>query len=79
MLAPGAYLLLAFQVGDARVHLEQAYGHAVSLDAYRLSPDVVSELLSQFGLVVNARLLREPDKNETIQQAYLLARKSVEA
>jgi SAM-dependent methyltransferase len=79
VLAPGGYVLLAFQVGDARVHLEHAYGHEVSLDAYRRSPDVVSELLSQFGLVVNARLLREPDKNETIQQAYLLARKPVDA
>ena len=79
VLARGAYLLLAFQVGDAHVHLEQAYGHAVSLDAYRLSPDVVAELLSKSGMVVFARLLREPDKNETIQQAYVLARKPVDA
>ena len=79
VLAPGGYLLLAFQVGAARVHLEQAYGHAVSLDAYRLSPDVVTELLSQSGLVANARLVREPDETETIRQAYLLARKSVDA
>lgn len=58
----------------ARVHLEQAYGHAVSLDAYRLSPETVSELLGQSGLVVQARLLREPDQAEKVQQAYLLAR-----
>ncbi len=79
VLAPGGYLLLAFQVGDARVLLEQAYGHAVSFDVYRLSPDFVSELSSKAGLVVFARLLREPDTTETIQQAYLLARKSVDA
>lgn len=79
VLGPGGYLLLAFQVGDACVHLEKAYGHAVSLDAYRLSPEVVSELLGESGLVVRARLLREADEPEKTQQAYLLARKSVDA
>jgi len=79
VLGPGGYLLLAFQVGDARVHLDKAYGHAVSLDAFRLSPEVVSELLGESGLVVRARQLREPDEPEKIQQAYLLARKSVDA
>jgi SAM-dependent methyltransferase len=78
VLAPGGHLLLAFQVGDERVHHEQAYGHAVSLDAYRLPPDRVTELLGQAGLVVHARVLREPDEPEKLQQAYLLARKSEE-
>jgi hypothetical protein len=79
VLGPRGHLLLAFQVGDERVHLEQAYGHTVSLDAYRLSPDRIGELLNQAGLIVHARLLREPDENEKIQQAYLLARKPVES
>jgi SAM-dependent methyltransferase len=76
VLAPGGHALLAFQVGDAPVHLDQAYGHAISLDAYRLAPDVVTDLLGQSGLVVRARLLREPDDPEKVSQAYLLARKS---
>jgi SAM-dependent methyltransferase len=76
VLAPGGHLLIAFQVGDAqRVHLQQAYGHAVSFDAYRLSPDHVADLLREAGLAVHARLLREPDEPEKLQQAYLLARK----
>lgn len=75
VLGPGGHLLLAFQVGDERVHLKQAYGHAVSLDAYRLPPDRVAQLLSQAGLVVHARLFRKPDEPEKAQQAYLLARK----
>jgi SAM-dependent methyltransferase len=79
VLGPGGYLLVAFQVGDARVHLEHAYGHEVSLDVYRLSPDVVAEQLSQVGLVVCARLLREPSEPETTKQAYLLARKHADA
>jgi SAM-dependent methyltransferase len=75
VLAPGGRLLLAFKVGDERVRLEQAYGHAVSLDVYRLPPDHVAELLSQAGLVETARLVREPDETEKTRQGFLLARK----
>jgi SAM-dependent methyltransferase len=73
VLTPGGHLLVAFQAGDARVHLEHAYGHDLSLDAYRLSPDLVSELLRDSGFVVPARLVREPDELENTRQAYLLA------
>jgi SAM-dependent methyltransferase len=76
VLAPGGHLLLAFQIGDERRHLTEAFGRAVSIDAYRLQPDHVAELLGQAGLVMRARLLREPDEAvETDQRAYLLARK----
>jgi ubiquinone/menaquinone biosynthesis C-methylase UbiE len=75
VLAPGGYLLLAFQTGDTVVHLEHAYGHTLSLDAYRLSPELVSEQLRESGLVVFARLLRDAEEPEKTPQAYLLARK----
>jgi hypothetical protein len=75
VLAPGGQLLLAFQVGDERRHLEHAYGHAISLDSYRLPPERVTDLLNRAGLDVHARLVREPEKPETVRQAYLLARK----
>jgi SAM-dependent methyltransferase len=76
VLATGGHLLLAFQAGDERVHLEKAYGHDLSLDAYRLSPDHIADLLSQAGLVVDARLLREPaGPHEKVRQAYILIRK----
>lgn len=75
VLAPGGNLLLAFQVGDERVHLEQAYGHALSLDAYRLSPDRIAELLGHAGFAVSSRLLREPGERERTPQACLLVRK----
>lgn len=76
VLAPGGHLLAAFQAGDERVHLEHAYGHAISLDAYRLSPAQVTHQLSQAGLPVYASALREPQEAEKTQQAYLLARKT---
>jgi SAM-dependent methyltransferase len=75
VLASGGYALFAFQVGDARVHLEHAYGHAVALDAYRLSPDAVSVGLQLVGLPESARLVREPDAREKTPQAFVLARK----
>jgi len=75
VLAPAGQLLLAFQAGNERVHLDHAYGHDLSLDAYRLSPDRVSELLRDSGFVVSARLVREPDEPEKTPQAYLFAEK----
>ena len=78
VLAPGGHLLLAFQVGDACVRLEQAYGHAIALDACRLARTGVVEQLGAAGLVVDARLVREPTPPEKTRQAYLLARRPTE-
>jgi SAM-dependent methyltransferase len=75
VLRPHGHLLLAFQVGDERVHLERAYGHDVSLDVYRLSPDDISGQLAGAGFEVTARLIREPIGPERQRQAFLLARK----
>lgn len=76
VLVPGGHLLLAFQVGDERRHLEQAYGHRVSLDAYRLAPERIADQLCQAEFVVRARLIREPDEKEQVPQAYLLAHRA---
>ncbi|MBB4683554.1 class I SAM-dependent DNA methyltransferase [Amycolatopsis jiangsuensis] len=76
VLAPGGWLVTAFQVGDEVRRVENAYGHAVSADAHRLPVEFVSEVLSDAGLVVHARVVREPEKDyETTPQAYLTARK----
>ncbi len=79
VLAPGGYLLLAFQAGENQEHRrEEAYGHRVTLVNYLHSPDHVGELLGEVGLTVETRVLREPDDSgfETVKQAYLLARKA---
>lgn len=75
VLAPGGQLLLAFQVGDGTRRLEQAYGHAVSLDAHRMQPDRLAGQLAEAGLPVHARVVRGPQGAETLPQAYLLARR----
>ncbi len=76
VLKPGGYLLLAFQAGDDhRHHIEHAYNHDVSLDAYRLSPDRIGELLSAAGFEETARLVRRPEGVEKTPQAYLLSQR----
>ena len=76
VLVPGGQLVVSFQVGDERRHLQQAYGHAISLDAYRIQPDQLAQQLQAAGLPVHARVVRDPDDSETVPQAYLLARKT---
>ncbi|MEU4220265.1 class I SAM-dependent methyltransferase [Actinoplanes sp. NPDC026623] len=75
VLASGGHLLLGFQVGNERLHIAHGYGHSVSLDAYRLPPDDVAEFLSRAGLLVQARMVREPAAREKTQQARLLGHK----
>ncbi|EOD65629.1 class I SAM-dependent DNA methyltransferase [Amycolatopsis vancoresmycina] len=75
VLAPGGRLLTGFQVGDECLRITQGYGHDVALDAYRLPPDFVAGLCAAAGLVVEARVVREPQPPEKTPQAYLLARK----
>lgn len=75
VLAPGGHLLIAFKVGDERVHLAHAYGHDLDLDVYRFPPERVAELLSAAGLTEVARLVREADAREKTPQGFILARK----
>ncbi|MGI5273416.1 class I SAM-dependent DNA methyltransferase [Nonomuraea sp. CA-218870] len=78
VLAPGGRLLIAFKAGDAHRHADRGYGHKLSLDIYWMPPERVAGLLGAAGLVLEARLIREPDDSErprSGQQAFLLARK----
>src|SRR5580692_12954417 len=61
VLVPGGLVLLGFQVGDDSLHRSEALGHQVALDFRRRRPEWVAERLGQAGLVVRARLVREPD------------------
>jgi SAM-dependent methyltransferase len=82
VLRPGGHLLMAFQtptpprtdVEPRRI--EQAYGHTLALDAYRLPPDGITDLLAAAGIEVTTRVIRQPDEREKTPQAYLMARLS---
>ncbi|MFI7640865.1 class I SAM-dependent DNA methyltransferase [Nonomuraea sp. NPDC049400] len=77
VLAPGAYALVVFQVGDESGRRTEAFGHEISLDFHRRRPDQIAELMTKAGLVMHATLVREPGAgtSEPTQQALLLARK----
>lgn len=61
VLAPGGYVLAAFQVGDEVTHRAEAAGQSVSLDFYLRRPSRVAGMLNEAGFVVQAQVLREPD------------------
>ena len=78
VLRPGGYALIAFQVGDDTLHLDEAFGRAVSLDFHRLQPDAVVELLHRAGFEIVARTVRAPEPTSSaskVHQGSLIARK----
>jgi len=77
VLAPGGYLLLAFQYDEEtdHLHLDERFGHAISLDYYWRGPEKVVELLTGAGLQLHSRTVREPQGQEKYRKAYVLARK----
>jgi len=76
-LAPGGTLLLSFHVGDERIHLDEWWGHAVSVDFWLHAPETVTAALEDAGLVIEARLQRKPytDIEHPTDRAYVLARR----
>ncbi|GAA4535110.1 class I SAM-dependent DNA methyltransferase [Amycolatopsis samaneae] len=81
VLAPGGYLMLAFQVGDVPRHITSAYGHdGLDYHAYRLRPDRITALAADAGLQSLSHLVREPEgEYENSPQAYLVLRKPTAA
>lgn len=75
MLTPGGQLMLAFQVGDERLHLDEAFGKAVQLDFYRQQPDDVAELLRTAGFELWSVTVKQPEGVEKTAQGIVLAGK----
>ena len=75
VLAPGGYALLGFQVGDGDRHLTHAYGHDVSVEAHRFTPELIAGHLADAGFSVVAQMTRQARTQETTPQAVLLAQR----
>lgn len=75
-LAPGAHLLVGFQVGHGeRVHRTEIQGTAVSLTNHRHDLGQVVTSLATAGLHVHVRAVREPElPHESTPQGFVLAR-----
>jgi ubiquinone/menaquinone biosynthesis C-methylase UbiE len=74
VLSPGGHLALAFQVGDEPLRVAEPFGKPVTLEFHRRQPDAVTAMLESAGFEVRTRMVREPEENERVPQAYLLAR-----
>lgn len=77
VLAPGGYLLMAFQVGTEPLHFDEAFGHAVNLAFHRLDVERTERLLAEAGFELLARLIRTEAEGNSVPQAHLLLRKPV--
>lgn len=75
VLRPGSPVLLAFQVGDEKLHLDHGYGHAVSIDVWRRRPEQIVGLLEAAGFAHYSSSIREPVGTEKTPQALVLARR----
>jgi SAM-dependent methyltransferase len=86
VLAPGGWLVVAFQVGQEPRRIGkpstpdgpwQAYGHDVDLVNHRRTAAEVSDLLTDTGFQITHRLERAPEDRPGYSepQAYLLARR----
>jgi SAM-dependent methyltransferase len=76
VLRPGGLLLVAFHVGQERVHVEEFFEQPVSIDFYFLEPAAVADATAAAGFVVEARVERRPypPTEHPTRRAYLLAR-----
>ncbi|WP_242910554.1 class I SAM-dependent methyltransferase [Actinomadura terrae] len=78
VLRPGGLLLLAFHIGDRRLHVDEWFGHTVSLDGYLFEPAEIAALLEAAGFAVEAKVERcaYPGVEVATDRAYLFARRA---
>lgn len=77
VLVPGGLVGVAFHAGTDTVHVDELFGCPTSLDFMFHRPEAVAGALGEAGLVLEARLDRQPypDAEHPTQRCYLLARK----
>ena len=76
ILVPGGYLLLAFQAGQSEgVYRADAHGTGLPLTSYLHDPDIVTRALSESGLQIHTRVVRDPEfAHENSPQAFVIAK-----
>jgi SAM-dependent methyltransferase len=76
-LRPGGLLLLAFHTGDETVHLDEWWGHPVSLDFHFFRTEEIADALRVAGFEVEEIVEREPypDVEHQSRRCYIFARK----
>lgn len=76
VVAPGGIVLVAFHAGGERLHVDELFGQAVSLDFRFHTPADVERALRAAGFAVTERVEREPYPGVEYpsRRCYLLAR-----
>ena len=74
-LRPGGRLLMSFHIGDEVVHLEELWGHPVTMDFIFFGTDEMLGYLAEAGFDVEETLERDPypDVEYPSRRAYILA------
>ena len=75
VLAPGGQLLLVFQIGSEKRHLDEIFGKTINCDWYRQQPDDLVELLRATGFTVGSTTVREAKDAESLPQGFIIAAK----
>ncbi len=75
VLRPGGLLLLAFHIGDDVLHLDDWWGHQVSLDFVLFHPEEMTGFLESAGFEIEETVEREPypDVEHQSRRAYVFA------
>lgn len=78
VLKPGGILLAAFHIGDDTVHLDEWWGHEVSVDFHFLQPGRMRVWLETAGFEVEEVIERDPypDMEHKSRRAYIFARRT---
>jgi ubiquinone/menaquinone biosynthesis C-methylase UbiE len=75
VLAPGGKLLVSFHIGEETRHLDEWWGHNVSIDFQFLMPQTIAETMATAGFAIDGVIEREPypEVEHPSRRAYILA------
>jgi SAM-dependent methyltransferase len=78
VLRPGGLLLLAFHLGSETVHLDEWWGHPVSVDFFFFQSEEMATYLRAAGFEIEEIIERDPypDVEHPSRRAYIFARKA---
>jgi SAM-dependent methyltransferase len=77
VLRPGGRLLVAFHLGDQTIHLDDWWGHTVSIEFYFFRTDEMTDFLRAAGFEIDEVIEREPypEVEHQSRRAYIFARR----
>jgi SAM-dependent methyltransferase len=77
VLRPGGLLLLAFHIGEETIHLDEWWGHKVSVNFHFFRPEEIAAHLRAAGFDLEEIIERDPypDVEHQSRRAYIFARR----